>query len=360
MRSSRNQMPAAQTADVPSEAARSIYIVLATLDGASYLVEQIESIRAQTLPSWTLLARDDGSSDATVAILDDCAARDPRIEVLRDADGTLGAIGNFSRLAETALARGAGVVLFADQDDVWFPDKVARTLAEMRAAETALGTDHPILVHTDLQVVDGAGRLLHRSFLQLQRIRDERSRPLTTLLVQNYVTGCTMAANRALLRLALPVPADALMHDWWLALCAARCGSIVFLAAATAAYRRHGANTVTVRGFWRTLNPLRTSWTALWQTGVRNHVRTVRQAEALAARLAERPGAFPEAAATVDQINQPVNQGIIQRFIELHDSTRSAAGRITSAWRLGLRSQALPRTIALYVRLLRWRPQTWK
>ena len=231
MRSSRDQMPAAQTADVPSEAARSIYIVLATFDGASYLVEQIESIRAQTLTSWTLLARDDGSSDATVAILDDCAARDPRIEVLRDADGTLGAIGNFSRLAETALARGAGVVLFADQDDVWFPDKVARTLAEMRAAETALGTDHPILVHTDLQVVDGAGRLLHRSFLQLQRIRDERSRPLTTLLVQNYVTGCTMAANRALLRLALPVPADALMHDWWLALCAARCGSIVFLAA---------------------------------------------------------------------------------------------------------------------------------
>ena len=338
-------MPANDTADVPSDPARPIYIVLATFDGASYLAEQVESIRAQTLPSWTLLARDDGSRDATRAMLDGYAATDPRIEVLRDADGTLGAVGNFSRLAETALARGADVVLFADQDDVWFPDKVARTLAEVRAAESALGAGHPILVHTDLQVTDGAGHLLHRSFHQLQRIRDERSRPLTTLLVQNYVTGCTMAANRALLRLALPVPADALMHDWWLALCAARCGSIRFLPAATAAYRRHGANTVAVRGFWRTMNPFRTSWTTLWNTGMRNHVRSVRQAEALAARLAERAGAYPEAAVPV-----------IQRFIELHDSRRSMASRVTSAWRLGLRSQALPRTIALYARLLRWRP----
>jgi rhamnosyltransferase len=338
-------MADATSPDVPSEAARSIYIVLATFNGARYLVEQVESIRAQTLPRWTLLARDDGSSDATVAILDDCAARDPRIEVLRDMDGTLGAIGNFSRLAETALTRGADVVFFADQDDLWFPDKVARTLAEMRATETALGTDHPILVHTDLQVVDGAGHLLHRSFHQLQRIRDERSRPLTTLLVQNYVTGCTMAANRALLGVALPVPADALMHDWWLALCAARCGSIRFLAAATAVYRRHGANTVTVRGFWRTMNPLRTRWIDLWHTGMRNHVRAVRQAEALASRLANRTGACPRAAAPV-----------VQRFIELHDSTRSMASRVTAAWRLGLRSQAVPRTIALYARLLRWRP----
>jgi hypothetical protein len=207
-------------------------------------------------------------------------------------------------------------------------------------------------VHSDLQVVDGAGRQVHRSFLQLQRIHDERSRPLTTLLVQNYVTGSTMAANRALLHLALPVPSAALMHDWWLALCAARCGSIVFLPDATAAYRRHGANTVTVRGFWRTLNPLRTNWTDVWQTGMRNHGRTVRQAEALAARLAERPGACREPAARVDEINQRV----IQRFIALHDSMQSRGGRIMSAWRLGLRSQALPRTIALYARLLRWRP----
>jgi hypothetical protein len=76
----------------------------------------------------------------------------------------------------------------------------------------------------------------------------------------------------------------------------------------------------------------------------------VRQAEALVDRLAERRGACPDA--PVDDINQRV----VRRFIELHDSTRSAAGRIMSAWRLGLRSQALPRTIALYARLLRWRP----
>jgi rhamnosyltransferase len=338
-------LTAGQVADRTAEGPPSTCIVLAAYNGASYLVEQIESIRAQTFTAWTLLVRDDGSSDATNAILDDYAAREPRIEVIRDDRGNSGAAANFSRLATIALTRGASVVFFADQDDVWFPDKVARTIARMQAAEARLGPDRPILVHTDLRLIDGAGRRLHRSFMEFQRIHNPRSRALTTLLVQNFVTGCAMAVNRPLLRFALPVPGEALMHDWWLALCAASCGSIDFLPEPTVSYRRHGTNTVAVRGFWRTLNPLRTDWRTVWRTGIVNHARAVRQAQTLAERLAAQADNRGATAAAGREL---------AAFVRRHDPERSVMGRVAGALRLRLRSQTLPRTVALYLRLLRW------
>jgi glycosyltransferase involved in cell wall biosynthesis len=334
-----------QDSDRTAESPRSIYIVLATYNGARYLVEQIESLRSQTFTAWTLLVRDDGSSDATTDILADYAAADPRIEVIRDPPGNLGAAGNFSHLATVAFRRGASVVLFADQDDVWYPDKVARTIDSLDHAEARLGFDRPILVHTDLRLLDSDGRLRHRSFMAFQRIHNPRSNPLATLLVQNYVTGCAMAVNRPLLRFGLPVPSEALMHDWWLALCAASCGTIVFLPEATVAYRRHGTNTVAVRGFWRTLNPLRTDWRGLWHTGRVNHARAVKQATVLAERLAE----------VTDQSEASVAASRdIAAFVRLHGPDHSALSRVAGAVRLRLRSQAMPRTVALYIRLLRW------
>jgi rhamnosyltransferase len=333
----------AETINEAAGSARSLYIVLATYNGAAYLVEQIESIQSQTYSAWRLLVRDDGSSDATIAILDDYAASDPRIERISDNGDHLGAGGSFSRLAAIAFERGATAVCFADQDDVWFADKLARTVERLQAAEARFGRNRPILVHTDLQVIDGDGRLLHRSFMKFQHIHDSGQGALKTLLVQNYVTGCAMAVNRPLLRLGLPVPDAALMHDWWLALCAAACGSIVFVPVPTMSYRRHGANAVTVRGFWRTLNPLRTNWAALWRTGRHNHAQAVHQAAALLSRVAE-PGAGPHCMVAP-----------IKAFVQLHERQRSAAHRAASAWRIGLRSQTLPRTLALYLRLLLWR-----
>jgi hypothetical protein len=182
--------------------------------------------------------------------------------------------------------------------------------------------------------------------MEFQHIYDAGADAAATLLVQNYVTGCAMAVNRPLLEVALPIPDAAMMHDWWLALCAASWGSIEFVPGATVSYRRHGANTVTVRGFWQTLNPLRTDWRGVWRTGQMNHARAVRQAQALVERLAQRalPGPSAKQVARLDA------------FLRLHEPRRTPVSRVVGAVRLGLRSQALPRTLALYLRLWRWRP----
>lgn len=316
-----------------------VSILLATCNGAPFVREQIESIRSQSVTDWTLVIRDDGSTDGTPDILRELAGSDSRIVIVNDAHGRLGAAGNFSMLATRALTGPPGPVLFADQDDVWFPAKIERTLATLRSAEAAQRAETPLLVHSDLTVIDRQGRHLHDSFMRFQRIRHEGAQALRTLLVQNFVTGCTVMVNRPLLELAIPVPTDAMMHDWWLALCAATCGSIEFIQKPTMAYRRHDTNTMTARGFWRTMNPARTNWRALWREGLRNHARAVGQAHALLARL--RAAGYGDTDAIV----------FLEAFTRLHGQP-TPPRRVSGALRLRLRSQTLPRTAVLYARLL--------
>ena len=64
-----------------------VFIALATYQGAKYLRPLIQSIRRQSYADWTLLARDDGSTDATAKILRELARRDARIAVLDDGGG---------------------------------------------------------------------------------------------------------------------------------------------------------------------------------------------------------------------------------------------------------------------------------
>ncbi len=325
---------------MPATAAEQTHtvIVMATRNGARFLPAQLASIQAQSVSDWTLLVRDDGSSDDTVTVLTAAARQDRRIALVEDRLGNLGAAGNFAHLAALAFARGADRLFLADQDDVWRPDKMARLLDAIAATERRRGADCPVLAHSDLQLIDGAGRPVASSFMHFQRIRHQVDDPLRMLLVQNFVTGCATAVNRALLAFAIPFPDRIPMHDWWLALCAAAAGELAFVAEPTIAYRRHGANAVAVRGFWRTLNPLRTDWRAVWHAGYETHGRTCAQADALLQRMRDRGRAT---AATVEPI---------RRYVELCTAT-SPVTRLSAARRLRLRSQTWPRTLALYLRI---------
>ncbi len=228
-----------------------VLILMGTFNGARYIREQIASIQAQTLSDWTLLVRDDGSSDNTVEIIEELARADDRIVLCRDDLGNLGVTANFGRLMQLARERTEPWIAFADQDDVWLPEKLALSLAALPASAGA----EPVLLHTDLQVVDAGLQLLHPSFLAYQHLRHVDAEPLNTLLVHNFVTGCTMVMNRALLDVATPVPPEAVLHDRWLAACAATWGRLLFLPQATLKYRQHGGNVRGAGGVLRYLKP---------------------------------------------------------------------------------------------------------
>ncbi len=151
--------------------------------------------------------------------------------------------------------------MFCDQDDAWHSDKVRKTLAAMQEAERAGRAESrsenapPVLVHTDLRVVDGELKLLDESFMHYSRLDGSRLK-LNELLIQNVVTGCTLMINRPLTALALEGADEEkmLMHDWWIALCAAAFGKSIFLPEATMDYRQHGGNVVGAK------NPLNLSY----------------------------------------------------------------------------------------------------
>jgi glycosyltransferase involved in cell wall biosynthesis len=225
---------------MPSAEHGTIDVLLATRDGAAHLDRQLASIWAQTDENVRVVARDDGSQDDTREILArHAAAHGERMRIVEDGEPTGSAAGNFSRLMS---ASDAPYVAFCDQDDVWLPDKLSRSRAAMAALERRFPADAPLLVHSDLEVVDDQLALLSRSFWQYQKLDPATARRLHRLLVQNVVTGCTCLLNRSLVERGSPVPGDAIMHDWWLALVACAFGGIGEIAQPTVRYRQHGGN----------------------------------------------------------------------------------------------------------------------
>lgn len=259
------------------------YIVLAAHDGERFIADQIESIRNQDHKDWVLLIGDDGSSDGTLSVIDRYAERDPRIEVSSYSGEPVGSpMRNFSRLLEEAHSRGARHVLCCDQDDVWLPRKFSTVLTAFEEFEKDDGT--PLLIHHDLEVVDENRKPIAASYWRSMRISPGTESSPGRLLSRNEVTGCAMACNRALLAVALPVPEAAVMHDWWLALCAAFMGKLRFVDDTLVRYRQHGSNVIGAKSFWRCLSPVH-GLRATWHRGNREFIETLEQAAAFQERF---------------------------------------------------------------------------
>lgn len=216
-----------------------IDILLAAYNGEKYLSQQIDSILAQSDSEWHLYICDDGSDDRTYDIALDYARRYPeRITAQKNEAPSGSACANFMGMLKRSRAE---YVMFSDQDDFWQPDKIRLTLEKMKEMEQAYG-DCPLLVHTDMEIVDSELNRISPSFVRFQGL-NPKCDTLNRLLCQNNVTGCTVMMNRALAELVRDAPAaDMLMHDWWIALTATAFGRIGFVDKPLSKYRQHGGN----------------------------------------------------------------------------------------------------------------------
>lgn len=217
-------------------------IVLATYNGERYLNELIGSILAQSHRNIRLVISDDGSQDQTIPILRKWERADPRILIANTiAQG--GPVANFAKGLEFTSAR---YLMFADQDDVWMPGKVAMMLAELQRLEERepKKEGEPALSFSDAVVVDGDLQLISSSFYKLHELKPSNNFDPRYLLWQCTIYGCTVIFNRALYEICLPIPSDVPMHDQWLALHAALYGKLSFLNEQTINYRQHGHNVI--------------------------------------------------------------------------------------------------------------------
>lgn len=232
-----------------------IAVLLSTYNGAKFLREQIDSLLAQTHSNFLLVVRDDGSSDGSYALLTEYAEQQPeRLHLLPDDDDNYGASGGFAFLVnyvlenKAALGLESAYMMFCDQDDTWYPNKIETQLGAMLAAEESAGEGVPVLIHSDLEVVSEQNTAIAKSLIRYQGLEIERNR-FPNLVISNLVTGCTALINESLAEKALPIPTNAIMHDWWMALVATAFGRLVFLDTPLVHYRQHGNNTIGAKEF---------------------------------------------------------------------------------------------------------------
>lgn len=213
-------------------------VLVAALNNAPFIGELLDSVLAQSYGDIEVLVRDDGSVDDTRSIVAACG--DSRLRLLPPGPPSGSAQNNFYLLMEQT---DSDYVMFADADDVWLPDKIQKTRDTMLALEQRYGRDCPLLVHTDLRVVDEKLDTIAPSLFRYEKLSPGRT-AFKQLLVQNNVTGCTVLINRALHRLVPHKPAHSVMHDWWLALAASAFGHIGVVDEPLILYRQHGGNQV--------------------------------------------------------------------------------------------------------------------
>ena len=220
-----------------------VEILLAAYNGERFLREQLDSLLAQTWEQWHLTVSDDGSTDGTPVILDEYAARYPdRVRRVRHEGRFGNARDHFFWMMKEC---GASYMMFCDQDDVWHPDKVEKTMQALLEAEEGAGADTPVLIFTDLTPVYENLYPIAPSLMKMQK-QNPAATDYRNILFQNIVTGCTSAFNHPLAKLAeqCTAPKETVMHDWWLALVAGRFGKTVYISESTMFYRQHNGNSV--------------------------------------------------------------------------------------------------------------------
>ncbi|HQT42890.1 MAG TPA: glycosyltransferase, partial [Halothiobacillus sp.] len=209
-------------------------ILLSTFNGEAYLPEQLGSFVAQSFVNWRLLWRDDGSSDGSVALMRKFSASigPERCSELSDSGIHYGAARSFLRLL--GASSEAAMVAFADQDDVWLPDKLLNAVKQIQALENM-----PVLYCARQFLVDK-----HLRGHRLSALHSDKGFP--ACLTQNIANGNTLVMNRrAAALVTMAVAPEVSLHDWWSYIVVSACGGrVIFDPEPQVLYRLHGNNMI--------------------------------------------------------------------------------------------------------------------
>lgn len=245
--SSANTAPRAETT-----AARSIdrlrerptldlSVALCTWNGDRWIRPFLESLAAQHNPPDELVVQDDASTDDTVAMIRDLTPTLPFEVHLEVNPQRVGSTANFALALERCRGR---FVALADQDDVWYPEKLSRLVHEFER--------DPILtlVFSDADLIGEDGRSLDRGLWDTRQVgRILRRRPIVSeelAATTALTTGCTVVVRRRVIDAALPFPPELdhpvapMRHDRWLTLIAAAVGTVEAVPERLLGFRVHG------------------------------------------------------------------------------------------------------------------------
>lgn len=212
-----------------------IAVLLASYNGVRWLPAQITSILEQENVDVQIFVSDDGSTDGTAEWLATLARAEPQIQLLPRTDARRGLGGNFLHLLTHAQLDGFDAVAFADQDDIWFLNKLSRHFDLLQANDVAAVSSNVTAVWAN-----GASRLICKS--QPQRAFDyifEAPGPGCTFLLRPSLVQELRQLFAGVLRDAANFP----YHDWLIyALARTRGYGWLIDQQASVFYRQHASN----------------------------------------------------------------------------------------------------------------------
>ena len=159
-----------------------VSVIIPTFNAARYIRQALNSVLAQTYTAFELIVVDDGSSDATSAIVEEFVAGDARIQLVRQSNMGVGAARNIA----LRTARGKYIAPL-DADDVWFPKKLEKQVARMEQCGDETG-----LVYCWSTLIDEQGRFLGFGYPQAAEGRLRHA-----LLMRNIIENSSVPLFRA-------------------------------------------------------------------------------------------------------------------------------------------------------------------
>ena len=205
---------------------KKVVILLSTYNGERFLAELLDSIFSQSYPNYSLLVRDDGSSDSTINILQDYCNKHSNLSYYKGEN--IKPARSFMDLLKNAP--DADYYSLCDQDDIWLPDKVEKAVSFMEKEKANLYHSNFQMVNRNLDLIPTTPK------------KDIRTIGQSAVLIT--ATGCTMMLSRKLRETALLyTPSYMIMHDYWLfQIAVSTCQPICFDVDSHILYRQHGAN----------------------------------------------------------------------------------------------------------------------
>jgi glycosyltransferase involved in cell wall biosynthesis len=245
-----------------------ISILMGTYNGQDYFAEQLHSIANQTHRNWQLHISDDGSKDEFFKTLEALQSKWGSERITLRHGPKQGFAANFlSLVADPSI--DTPLYAFCDQDDVWFPEKLARA-AVWHASQNSL---NPALYASAATLTDAAGTPLRLM------AAPTRSTAFGNALVENIAAGHTMVFNAAARQLLARAAAagPVLAHDWLTYGVVTAAGGVVYVDPQPSVfYRQHGNNVIGVNtSFQFLLYRARRIIGTAYQDAVSAHVRAL-------------------------------------------------------------------------------------
>lgn len=204
-----------------------ISIALCTYNGDKFLREQLSSILSQSYGHLEVVVCDDGSTDHTLDIVEDFAAKDARVRLYQNPQNL-----GFNKNFEKAISLASGeYIAISDQDDIWERDKIKLLYEHIH---------DNLLIFSNSLLMDGSGQLLGGQLLYNFSLQNKTFK---AYLLHNYTTGHTCLFRREFLPYLLPLP-EVGYYDWWMGFVALYHQKIAFLDQPLTRHRVHSGSVI--------------------------------------------------------------------------------------------------------------------